>query len=55
LGRPILALKADSNIFDEKLKPLLDAKSSENIVRPSFNFDENSPIQKKAKINLDCE
>jgi hypothetical protein len=32
LGRPILALEVDSEIFDEVLKPLLDVKSGEIIV-----------------------
>jgi hypothetical protein len=53
LGRPIFALKADSKIFDEVLKPLLDA--SETIVGPIFNLDDNYPIQKRTKINFDCE
>jgi hypothetical protein len=55
LGRPILALEADSKIFDEVLKPLLDVDLSETIVRPIFNLDDNSPIKKITKINLDCE
>jgi hypothetical protein len=50
LGRPIFALKADSKIFDEVLKPLLDA--SESIVRPVFNLDDNFLIQKKPKLTL---
>jgi hypothetical protein len=37
------------------LKPLLDAKFNENIVRHVFNLDDDSPIKKKAKINFDCE
>jgi hypothetical protein len=32
LGRPILALDADLEMFDEVLKPLLDVESSETIV-----------------------
>jgi len=52
LGRLILAFKADLKIFDEVLKPLLDAKLGENIIRPSFNLDDDSLIQKRAKINL---
>jgi len=55
LGRSILALEVDYEIFDEVFKPFLDAKSSENIVKPSFNLDDNSPIQKKIVINFDCE
>ncbi len=55
LGRLILALEVDSKIFNEVLKPLLDAKLSENIVRHVFNLDDDSPIEKRAKINLDCE
>jgi hypothetical protein len=55
LGRLILALKVDLKIFDEVLKPLLDVDLGENIVKPSFNLDDNSPIQKKARVNLDCE
>jgi hypothetical protein len=31
LGRQILALEANLEIFDEVLKPLLDAESSETI------------------------
>jgi hypothetical protein len=42
LGRSILAL--DSKIFDEVLKPLLDAELGENIVKPSFNLDDDYPI-----------
>jgi hypothetical protein len=37
------------------LKPLLDAKLGENIVRHVFNLDDNSPIKKKTKNNLDYE
>jgi hypothetical protein len=44
LGRPTLAFEVDSKIFDQVLKPLLDAKSSENIVRLVFNLDDDSPI-----------
>jgi hypothetical protein len=44
LGRPILTLNVDSKIFDQILKPLLDAKFNENIVRLVFNLDDNSPI-----------
>jgi hypothetical protein len=43
-GESIFALEADSKIFHEVLKPLFDAKSGENIVRPSFNLDEDFPI-----------
>jgi hypothetical protein len=53
--KPILALEADSKIFDEVLKPLLYAKLGKNIVRPIFNLDDDSPIQNKSIINLDCE
>jgi hypothetical protein len=55
LGRPILALEVDSKIFDEVLKPLLDADSSEIIVRHVFNLDDDSPIKKRTRINLDYE
>jgi hypothetical protein len=55
LGRPILALEVDSKIFDEVLKPLLDVELGETIVRPIFNLDDNSPIQKIVRINLNCE
>jgi hypothetical protein len=55
LGRPILALEAYSEIFDEVLKPLLDVNLGETIVWPIFNLDDNPPIKKKTKINLDCE
>jgi hypothetical protein len=44
LGRPILALKVDSKIFDEVLKPFLDAKSSETVIQLVFNLDDNFPI-----------
>jgi hypothetical protein len=54
LGRLILALKPDSEIYDEVLKPFLDAKSSETITQLVFNLDDNSPIQKRARINLNC-
>jgi len=55
LGRPILALEVDSEIFDEVLKPLFEVELGENIVKSCFNLDDNSPIQKKARINLNCE
>ncbi len=55
LGRLIFALEVDSKIFNEVLKPLLDAKLGENIVRHVFNLDDNSPIKKKTKNNLDYE
>jgi hypothetical protein len=55
LGRPILALEADLEIFDEVLKPLLDAKSSKTIVWLVFNLDDDSPIKKKTIINFHCE
>jgi hypothetical protein len=54
LGRPILSLKADSKIFDEVMKPLLDVELGKNIVKHVFNLDDNFPILKKA-INLNCE
>jgi hypothetical protein len=44
LGRPILALDADLEMFDEVLKPLLDVESSGTIVWPIFNHDDNFPI-----------
>jgi hypothetical protein len=44
LGRPILALEVDLKIFDEVLKPFLDAKLDEIIVQPVFNLDDDSPI-----------
>jgi hypothetical protein len=46
LGKPILALEADSKIFDEVLKLLLDVNSCNTIVWPIFNLDDNSPIKK---------
>jgi hypothetical protein len=46
LGRPILALEANSEIFDEMLKPLLDANLGKIIVQHVFNLDDDSPIQK---------
>jgi hypothetical protein len=51
LRRPILALEANSKIFDEVMNPLLDAELSKtNIVRLVFNLDDDSPIQKKPKL-----
>jgi hypothetical protein len=44
LGRPILALKVDSKIFDKVLKPFLDVESSETIIQLVFNLDDKSPI-----------
>jgi hypothetical protein len=44
LGRLILAFEVDSKTFDEVLKPLLDAKLGENIVRPIFTRNDDSPI-----------
>jgi hypothetical protein len=44
LGRPIFALEVDLKIFDEVLKPFLDAKLDEIIVQPVFNLDDDSPI-----------
>jgi hypothetical protein len=55
LKRSILVLEANLEILDEVLKPLLDVELRENIVKLGFNLDDNSPIQKRAKINLDCE
>lgn len=54
-GRPILALEVDSEIFYEVLKPLLDANLGKVVVRPIFNLDDDSPIKKKIRINLDYE
>jgi hypothetical protein len=51
----ILALKADLEIFDEVMKALLDAESSETIVPLVFNLDDDFPIQKRTKINIDYE
>jgi hypothetical protein len=51
LGRQILIIEVDSKIFDEVLKPFLDVKSGENV----FNLDDDSPIEKKTKINFNCE
>jgi hypothetical protein len=55
LHKPILAFETDPNIFYEVLKPLLDAKLDKTIVQFVFNLDDDSPIKKIAKINLDCE
>jgi len=55
LGRPIFALEVDSKIFDKVLKPLLDVDSSEIIVRLVFNLDDDSPIKKRTRIDLNCE
>jgi hypothetical protein len=44
LGRPILALEVDSEIFDEVLKPFLVAESNGTIVLPIFNLDDDSFI-----------
>jgi hypothetical protein len=55
LGMPILALEANSKIFTEVLKPLLDANLSKTIVQLVFNLDDNSSIKKRSRINLDCE
>ncbi len=56
LGRPTLALEANLKIFDEVLKPFFDAKLSEtNIVRSVFNLGDDSPIHKRARINLNYE
>jgi hypothetical protein len=41
--------------LDEVFKPLLDAKLGKNIVKLGFNLDDNSPIEKRTKINLDYE
>jgi hypothetical protein len=54
-GKPIFALEVDSEIFDEVLKPLLDANLGKIIVRPIFNLDDDSPIKKKIRINLNYE
>jgi hypothetical protein len=55
LGRPILAFKVNSKIFDEVLKPLLVVELSKTIVWCVFNLDNDSPIQKRARINFICE
>lgn len=55
LGRLIIALEVDLEIFDEVLKPLFDAESSENIIKPNFNLDDDSLIQRTAIVNLDSE
>jgi len=55
LGKLIPILEVDSKIFREVLKPLLDVKLGKNIFRLDFNRDEDSPIQKRAKINFNCE
>jgi len=55
LKRSIFALKVDLEIFDEMLKPLLDADSNKTILRHVFNLDDNPPIKKRSRINLDCE
>jgi hypothetical protein len=44
LGRPILVLNANSKVFDEVFKPLLNVKTTKNIVKHGFKLDENSPI-----------
>lgn len=49
LGRPILTLEVDSEIFDE---PLLDADSGKTIVCFIFNLNDDSPIQKRTKLTL---
>jgi hypothetical protein len=53
LQRPILTLEADLEIFDEMLKPLLDSNSNKTVIQHVFNLDDNSPIKKKSRINLD--
>jgi len=55
LNKPILALEANPDIFDEVLKMPLDAKLNKIIVQSVFNLDDDSPIKKRAKFNLDCE
>jgi hypothetical protein len=55
LGRPILALEVNSEIFYQALKPLLDANLGKTIVQPIFNLDDNSPIKKRSRINFDYE
>jgi hypothetical protein len=55
LGRQILIVEVDSKIFDEVLKPFLDVKSGKNIIKHVFNLDDDFPIQKKTKINSNCE
>jgi hypothetical protein len=45
----------NSKIFDEVLKLLLDADSCETVVSPAFNLDDDSPIKKRTRINLDYE
>jgi hypothetical protein len=52
LGRLIVALEVDLEIFDEVLKPFLDVELSENIVKPNLNLDDDSPIQKRGTINI---
>jgi hypothetical protein len=44
LWRPILALEANSKIFDEVLKPLLDVDLGKTIVPLIFNLNDGSPI-----------
>jgi hypothetical protein len=44
LGKPILAFKVDSKIFDQVLRLLLDAKSCDNTVKLVFNLDDDYPI-----------
>jgi hypothetical protein len=51
----ILVLKVDSKKIHEVLKPVLDVELGKNIFGHGFNLDEDSPIQKKAKININCE
>jgi hypothetical protein len=36
--------EVDSKIFDQVLKPLLDVKLGENIMKLVFNLDDDSPI-----------
>jgi hypothetical protein len=55
LGRHFLLLELDRDIYLELLQPLLDVIQEQTNVVEEENNDLDVPVQKKFRLNFDCE
>jgi hypothetical protein len=55
LGRHVLLLEPNLDVYVELLQPLLDVMEEQTNLAEEENSDPNALVQKKARLDLDCE
>ncbi len=55
LGRHVLLLELDQDVYLELLQPLLDVLEEQTNAAKEENSDLDALVQKKPRFNFDCE